>query len=32
MVVISKTKLIEFGRNHADAIEALNDKIDCSTI
>jgi mRNA interferase HigB len=25
MVVISKTKLIEFGRNHADAIEALND-------
>ncbi len=25
MVVISKTKLAEFGQNHADAIEAINE-------
>ena len=25
MVVISKTKLTEFGRDHADAVEALNE-------
>jgi mRNA interferase HigB len=25
MVVISKTKLMEFGRDHADAVEALNE-------
>lgn len=25
MVVVSKTKLTDFGQQHADAIEALND-------
>jgi mRNA interferase HigB len=25
MVVISKTKLADFGQNHADAVEAINE-------